>query len=79
MQQLQQVILEGWPDDKLHLDPEVRPYFSMRNEMTVQDGLILRGNRLVVPTSPRAVLKEKLHSTHLGVEECCRRARECLY
>ena len=38
MQQLQQVIVEGWPEDKVHLDPEVRPYFSMRNEMTVQDG-----------------------------------------
>ena len=36
MQQLQ-VIVEGWPEDKVHLDPEVRPYFSMRNEMTVQD------------------------------------------
>ena len=52
MQQLQQVIVEGWPEDKIHLDPEVRPYFSMRNEMTV-----------VVPMTQRAVLKEKLHST----------------
>ena len=24
MQQLQQVIVEGWPEDKIHLDPEVR-------------------------------------------------------
>ena len=79
MQQLQQVIVEGWPEDKMHLDPEVRPYFSMRNEMTVQDGLIFRGNRVVVPMTQRAVLKEKLHSTHIGIEGCCRRARECLY
>ena len=78
MQQLQQVIVEGWPEDKIHLDPEVRPYFSIRNEMTVQDGLIFRGNRVVVPMTQQAVLKEKLHSTHLGKEGCCRRARECL-
>ena len=25
MQQLQQVIVEGWPEDKIHLAPEVRP------------------------------------------------------
>ena len=79
MQQLQQVIVEGWPEDKVHLDPEVRPYFSMRNEMTVQDGSIFRGNWIVVSMTQRAVLKEKLHSTHLGIEGCCRRARECLY
>ena len=29
MQQLQQVIVEGWPEDKIHLDPEVRQCFSM--------------------------------------------------
>ena len=79
MQQLQQVIVNGWPEDKIHLDPKVRLYFSMRNEMTVQDGLIFRGNRVVVPMIQRAVLKEKLHSTHLGIEGCCRRARQCLY
>ena len=78
MQQLQQLIVEGWPEDKIHLDPEVRPYFRMRNEMTVQ-GLIFRGNRVVALMTQRAVLKEKLHSTHLGIEGCCRRARECLY
>ena len=49
MQQLQQVIVEGLPEDKIHLDPEVRPYFSMRNEMTLRDGLLFRGNLVVVP------------------------------
>ena len=33
----------------------------------------------MVPMTKQAVLKEKLHSTHLGIEGCCRRARECLY
>ena len=47
--------------------------------MTVQDGLIFRGNRVVVRMTQRAVLKEKVHSTHLGIEGCCRRAIECLY
>ena len=70
MQQLQQVIVEGCPEDKIHLDPEVRPYFSMQNEMTVQDGLIFSGNWVVVPMTQWAVLKEKLHSTHLGIEGC---------
>ena len=64
MQQLQQIIVEGWPKDKIHFDPEVRPYFSMR---------------VVIPMTQRAVLKEKLHYTHLGIRRCCRRARECLY
>ena len=79
MAMLRKVILEGWPDDKTTLDESVRPYFQFRHEMTVQDGLIFRGNRVVVPKSQRTVLKERLHSSHLGAEGCCRRARECLY
>lgn len=79
MQQLQRVILRGWPDDKHLVTPEVRPYFSFRNEMTVQDGLIFRGDRVVVPENQRSILKQRLHSSHIGVEGCCRRARECLY
>ena len=51
MQRLQNVILKGLPEEKHLLDPEVRPYFNFRNEMTVQDGLIFRGNRVVVPVN----------------------------
>ena len=75
MQLLQKVILEGWIED---LDPDVRSYFNFRNEITVQDGLIFGGNCIVVPTSQRPVLKEKLHSSYLGIEGCHRRAREWL-
>ena len=79
MNVLRKVILEGWPEDKMSLEETVRPYFQFRHEMTVQDGLIFRGNRVVVPKSQRNILKERLHSSHLGAEGCCRRARECLY
>ena len=78
MQQLQQIIVEGWPEDKIHHDPEVRPYFSMRKEITVQDGLIFRGNRVVVPMTQRAVLKEKLHSTHLGNRRMLQKSKRML-
>ena len=79
MQLLQQAILNGWPNEKIHLDPEIREYYAFKDEMTVQDGLILRGNRVIVPASQRKTLKERLHSSHIGTEGCCRRARECLY
>ena len=34
---------------------------------------------IVVPTSHRSILKAKLHSSHLGVDGCLRRAKECLF
>jgi hypothetical protein len=76
---LKEVILEGWPESKQDMAPEVTPYFAYRDEMTVIDGIILRGERVVIPRDMRKTMKEKIHSSHLGITGCFRRARECLY
>ena len=79
LQLLKTVILKGWHTDKLGIPPEVLPYFPIRDELSVQDGLIVRGERVVIPVTLRAILKDKIHSSHLGVEGCLRRAREAIY
>ena len=81
MKLLKSIIINGWPDDKLQLLPEVLPYFSIRDELSVQGGIIFRGERAVIPAELRNVLKEKIQSSHLGIEGCLRRAREatCIY
>jgi len=79
LSELRKVILQGWPDTKDHLPVQISPYFNIRDEMTVQDGLVIRGERVVVPTSLRRELKQAIHSSHVGIEGCLRRARECLY
>ena len=79
LQLLKTVILKGWPTDKLGIPTEVLPYFPIRDELSVQDGLIFRGERVVIPVTLRAILKDKIHSSHLGIEGCLRRAREALY
>ena len=51
----------------------------MRDELTVQNGLIFRGQRIVVPRRLRSEMKKRIHSSHLGAESCLRRARESLF
>ena len=51
----------------------------MRDELTVQDGLVFKGNSVVIPRSLRAEMKMKIHSSNLGIEAWLRRARECIY
>lgn len=76
---LKNVILQGWPDSKQSLPTQVTPYFSYREELTVHDGLVFKGERVIVPESLRKPFKEQLHSSHLGGESMLRRARECLF
>ena len=77
--QLRQIIQHGWPDNKEQLPAQLVPYFSSRDEMSVQDGLIFKGQRIVIPLSMRQELKKSIHSSHIGIDGCLRRARECLY
>ena len=51
----------------------------MHDELTVQDGLVFKGNSVVIPKSLRTDMKLKIHSSHLGIEACLRRARKCIY
>ena len=79
LQQLKQTILQGWPKDKSQLPPLVTPYFSIHDELAVTDGLIFRGERLVVPTEMRSQIKRDIHAGHQGIDTCLRRAREHVF
>ena len=79
LRSLSEINLKGWPEEK-KLAPELtHPYFDMRDELTLQDGLIFKANAVVTPKNLRADMKARIHSSHLGAESCLRRARECIY
>ena len=79
LQQLKAVIQTGWPEDK-HLLPVVLvPYFSYRDELSVCDGLVFNGERLIIPQKMRQKIIERLHSSHIGINGCLRRAGECIF
>jgi len=77
--QLKTVIQEGWPASKNEVPNLVTPYYNIRDELSIQDGLIFRGERVVIPTSLRQEIKQALHRSHVGVEATLRRARDCVY
>ena len=45
LQQLKQVIHAGWPEKKQQLPAVLAPYFNFRDEMSVYDGLVFKGER----------------------------------
>ena len=53
LQQVKEVIQAGWPERKDLLNPTLVNYFHVRDELTVQEGVILRGERVVIPKSLR--------------------------
>ncbi|XP_062610719.1 uncharacterized protein K02A2.6-like [Saccostrea cucullata] len=79
LQSLKTVILSGWPDTKEDVPIPIRPYWNVRDSLTVQDGIIYHSSRVVIPKALRPELLRRTHSSHVGIEACLRRARDSLY
>ena len=71
--------MNGWPKNKNDINPTNMPYFNIRDEISVANGLVLKGQRIIVPLSMRKEMKQIIHSGHQGIEKCKARAREALY
>ena len=77
--ELGKTILRGWARERTDVPEVLRPYFPFRDELTVLEGIIYRGERIVVPHKLRLLMKQKVHAGHIGINASLRRARSTLY
>lgn len=57
----------------------LKPYFACRSELSLENGCILRGHKLVIPSKFREQLLEELHSSHFGVVKTKAEARSRMW
>ena len=67
-------ILTGWSKKQ-----GPAPYHNFQEELTLVEGVILKGKRAVVPISMREDMLNRIHEGHLGAGKCKKRARAVLY
>jgi hypothetical protein len=79
LQILKDTILCGWPHKHEDTPSLTKPYFDIRDELTVQDGILFRGEQAIIPKTLRSDMMQRIHSSHIGIGGCLRRANECLY
>ena len=48
---LKHIIMQGWPKSIKQVPPELQPFWTFREELTLMDGLTLKGTRIVIQTS----------------------------
>lgn len=56
----------GWPD-KSQMQGKLRKSWAERASLTVHDGLLLQGTRLVIPSALSSNVLQRLHEGHMGV------------
>ena len=70
-------IPKPWPGRKSAVDPDLQPYYMIRDELSIVDDCIVRGTyRLVVPESLQKQLIDIAHETHQGIVRTKQRLRE---
>ena len=78
LQQLIKFCTEGWPHHS-KLKGTIKLYKSVASELSVQEGLLLRGSRIVIPPVLQKDMLAKIHTGHLGITKCQERAKQSVW
>ena len=72
-------VIEGWPVRRDQSSADVKPYWSYKEEISLINGILFKGERLIIPASMRKAVLKQLHQAHLGIEKTKWRARATIF
>lgn len=78
LQSLITFIKEGWPA-KENVNPNLKKYITLSDTLTVDNGIVLKGEAMYIPKELRKEMLKRLHSAHLGYHSMVRRARNKIF
>ena len=79
LQELVETIIVGWPEKVHKLKPYLRTYWTFREELSTYDGLIWKGDQLIIPGKLKDHIMKQLHTGHLGADSCIKLAKQIVY
>ena len=79
MQSLSTQIKNGWPEKRTKVPPQLREFWNIRDEITQYDGILYKGQRIIIPSKMREEMLQRIHVGHLGIEKCKLRAEDTMF
>ena len=64
---------------QVKIGSDIRPFFTVREDITVQEGLLLYRTRLVIPVELRRNILSKIHDGQQGIVKCRALAKCCVW
>ena len=71
--------LRGWPDQVQDVPHIARHFWGTRDELSINNGLLLKGTRVCIPPELLKRTLADLHGAHQGVDRMQAQAREAVY
>ena len=78
-QQLVDTVTEGFPVAQSKLPVYLKPSWNGREQLSVDSGVVLKGQWIVVPSVLRQQVLTDLHKSHQGIARTKSRARQIVY
>ena len=66
---------DGWPN-KNRVPGILKPYYQVASELSVVDGLLLRGFQIEIPSSLHLEVLDQIYAGHQGIHKCRQRASQ---
>ena len=76
---VKQYVENKWPDNIHSCLDSARPFYSMKHELNMYDGMIIYNDRIVIPETLIPEMLERIHASHQGRSRCKNAARRFVY
>lgn len=79
LKQLLNTIIKGWPNNNSKLNERIKIFCKYKNDLTVDNGIIYKGEACLIPGSLRKEVLGKIHYSHLGYNKTIKLAEESVF
>ena len=74
-----QLTQQGWLHQRRHVPHLARRYWDFRDELSTDDGMLLKGPRLIIPGELQEEYLSRLHEGHLSASKVQENAKQHMY
>ena len=74
-----QLTQHGWPNERRRVPAVARYYWDFRDELSTDDGLLLKGPSLVIPAALRESYLQRLQEGHLSADKVESNAKQHMF
>jgi hypothetical protein len=79
LQAVLSLVRKGWPEHRRDCNSATKLFWQHRSDLSECNGLLFKGEQIVVPVSLQSDVLRQIHSGHLGISKCIERAKLTVY
>ena len=68
--ELRETIPQGWPNTFREISKNLQPYWSYRDELAIENGILMKTDKIIIPKVMQPEILQKIHYGHQGMKKC---------